>query len=101
MAPTGDRSRADPAVAIEAGTSATVESGDKQVCWCASTLGKVGLGVLILAGVGQVMGGLFDINHPLHGPAAMIGPSQARPSICGMTNRIQPAASDGANRPAA
>jgi hypothetical protein len=29
-------------VAIEAGQSATVESGDKQVCWCASTLGKVG-----------------------------------------------------------
>lgn len=44
----------------------------------ASTLGKVGLGVLILAGIGQVMGGLFDINHPLHGPAAMIG----IPSLC-------------------
>lgn len=44
----------------------------------ASTLGKIGLGVLILAGVGQVMGGLFDINHPLHGPAAMIG----IPSLC-------------------
>lgn len=44
----------------------------------AGTLGKIGLGVLILAGVGQVMGGLFDINHPLHGPAAMIG----IPSLC-------------------
>lgn len=29
-------------VAIEAGTSATVDSGDKPVCWCSSTLGKVG-----------------------------------------------------------
>ena len=39
----------------------------------ATTLGKVGLLFLVLAGVGQIMGGLFDINHPLHGPAAMIG----------------------------
>ena len=31
-----------------------------------------------LAGVGQTMGGLFDINHKLHGPAAMIG----IPSLC-------------------
>jgi hypothetical protein len=44
----------------------------------ASTLGKIGLGFLILAGIGQTMGGLFDINHPLHGPAAMIG----IPSLC-------------------
>src|SRR5262245_48585532 len=44
----------------------------------ASTLGKIGLLFLILAGVGQTMGGLFDINHPLHGPAAMIG----IPSLC-------------------
>jgi hypothetical protein len=44
----------------------------------ASTLGKIGVGFLFLAGVGQVMGGLFDINHPLHGPAAMIG----IPSLC-------------------
>ena len=44
----------------------------------ASTLGKVGLLFLILAGVGQTMGGLFDINHRLHGPAAMIG----IPSLC-------------------
>ena len=27
---------------IEAGQSAAVESGENQVCWCASTLGKVG-----------------------------------------------------------
>jgi hypothetical protein len=38
-----------------------------------TTLGKAGLSFLVLAGVGQVMGGLFDITHPLHGPAAMIG----------------------------
>lgn len=44
----------------------------------ATTLGKFGLGFLVLAGVGQVMGGMFDINHKLHGPAAMIG----IPSLC-------------------
>ena len=43
-----------------------------------TTLGKVGLVFLALAGVGQTMGGLFDINHKLHGPAAMIG----IPSLC-------------------
>jgi hypothetical protein len=42
------------------------------------TLGKVGLLFLVLAGIGQAMGGLFDINHKLHGPAAMIG----IPSLC-------------------
>lgn len=44
----------------------------------ASTLGKAGLAFLVLAGIGQVMGGVFDINHKLHGPAAMIG----IPSLC-------------------
>ena len=44
----------------------------------ATTLGKLGLGFLVLAGIGQMMGGLFDINHKLHGPAAMIG----IPSLC-------------------
>lgn len=44
----------------------------------ATTLGKAGLLFLTLAGVGQTMGGLFDINHPLHGIAAMIG----IPSLC-------------------
>lgn len=44
----------------------------------ATTLGKVGLGFLALAGIGQTMGALFDINHKLHGPAAMIG----IPSLC-------------------
>lgn len=43
-----------------------------------TTLGKVGLVFLALAGVGQTMGALFDINHKLHGPAAMIG----IPSLC-------------------
>jgi hypothetical protein len=43
-----------------------------------TTLGKVGLLWLVLAGVGQTMGGLFDINDPLHGPAALIG----IPSLC-------------------
>ncbi|MGZ9114953.1 MAG: DUF998 domain-containing protein, partial [Brevundimonas sp.] len=44
----------------------------------ASTLGKAALAFLILGGIGQVMGGAFDINHKLHGPAAMIG----IPSLC-------------------
>lgn len=44
----------------------------------ASTLGLVGLALLCLAGIGQAMGGLFDINHKLHGPAAMIG----IPALC-------------------
>lgn len=44
----------------------------------ASPLGKAGLILLALAGVGQMMGGLFDINHKLHGPAALIG----IPSLC-------------------
>lgn len=39
---------------------------------------KVGLVLLLLAAVGQTMGGLFDINHSLHGPAAMIG----IPALC-------------------
>ena len=44
----------------------------------ATTLGRVGLAFLALAGVGQTMGALFDIDHELHGPAAMIG----IPSLC-------------------
>ncbi len=43
-----------------------------------SSLGRVGLLFLLLAGIGQTMGGLFDNNHKLHGPAAMIG----IPSLC-------------------
>ena len=44
----------------------------------ATALGKAGLVFLALAGVGQTMGALFDVNHKLHGPAAMIG----IPSLC-------------------
>jgi hypothetical protein len=44
----------------------------------ATTLGRIGLALLVLSGIGQTMGGLFDINHKLHGPAAMIG----IPSLC-------------------
>ena len=35
--------------------------------------GKIGLVLLVIAGIGEAMGGLFDINHPLHGLAALIG----------------------------
>jgi hypothetical protein len=35
--------------------------------------GKIGLVLLVVAGIGEAMGGLFDINHPLHGIAALIG----------------------------
>lgn len=34
---------------------------------------KVGLVFVFLAGVGAVMGGLFDVNHPLHGAAFGLG----------------------------
>jgi|SRR5688572_10097060 hypothetical protein len=44
----------------------------------ATALGKAGLMFLLLAGIGQVMGAAFDINHKLHGPAAIIG----IPSLC-------------------
>lgn len=43
-----------------------------------SLIGKIALIFLLLAGIGQTMGALFDINHPLHGPAALIG----IPSLC-------------------
>ncbi len=35
--------------------------------------GKIGLGFLVAAGVGGAMASVFDINHPLHGLAGMIG----------------------------
>ena len=38
-----------------------------------TTAGKVGLGLLIAAGVGEAMASVFDINHSLHGLAALIG----------------------------
>ena len=43
-----------------------------------TTQGKVSLVFLLLGGVGQAMGAFFDINHTLHGPAAMLGV----PSLC-------------------
>jgi hypothetical protein len=46
-----------------------------------SKLGKIGLLMLCLGGLGQLMGGLFDIDHKLHGPAAIIG----IPAMCGST----------------
>ena len=36
-------------------------------------LGVAGLVFLVLAGVGEAMGGLFDVNHRLHGAAFAIG----------------------------
>lgn len=35
--------------------------------------GKIGLFFLIAAGIGEAMASVFDINHPLHGLAAMLG----------------------------
>ena len=35
--------------------------------------GKIGLVFLIAAGIGEAMASVFDINHPLHSLAAMIG----------------------------
>jgi hypothetical protein len=35
--------------------------------------GKIGLVFLALAGLGEMMGGLFDVTHPLHGAAFFIG----------------------------
>lgn len=39
----------------------------------AGWVGVAGLLVLVLAGVGEAMGGLFDVNHRLHGAAFAIG----------------------------
>lgn len=36
-------------------------------------LGKIGLFLLCLSGVGELMAAFFDINHSLHGVAAFIG----------------------------
>jgi hypothetical protein len=38
-----------------------------------TTAGKIGLVFLILAGVGEAMASVFDVNHSLHGLAALIG----------------------------
>jgi hypothetical protein len=39
----------------------------------ATWLGRCALVFLVLAGVGQMMGGVFDLNHELHGAAFAIG----------------------------
>lgn len=39
----------------------------------ATWLGRLGLLFLVLAGLGSVMGGLFDVKHKLHGAAFAIG----------------------------
>lgn len=38
-----------------------------------TTTGKIGLIFLIAAGLGEAMGAAFDINHPLHDVAGLIG----------------------------
>lgn len=35
--------------------------------------GKIALGLLIASGVGEAMASVFDVNHPLHNLAGMIG----------------------------
>ena len=59
----------------------------KFLCWAASSLLlaygllrhatsltlKLGIAFLIIAGVGEAMGGAFDINHPWHMLAAILG----------------------------
>lgn len=48
----------------------------------ATWLGRIGLILLILAGVGEMMAAFFDINHRLHGASAMIGtPSLAAGAV--------------------
>jgi hypothetical protein len=34
-------------------------------------MGRCGILLLVLAGIGEVMAAFFDKNHRLHGPAAM------------------------------
>jgi hypothetical protein len=41
--------------------------------WGNGWIGAAGLLFLVLAGVGEAMGGLFDINHRLHGAAFAVG----------------------------
>ncbi len=38
-----------------------------------TTAGKIGLFFLVLAGIGEAMAAVFDINHKLHSVSAMIG----------------------------
>ena len=36
-------------------------------------LAKTGVGLLVIAGIGEVMAAIFDINHPLHMLSAILG----------------------------
>ena len=38
-----------------------------------TTMGKIGLIFLVLAGIGEAMAAVFDINHKLHSVSALIG----------------------------
>ncbi|HEX2900645.1 MAG TPA: DUF998 domain-containing protein, partial [Bacteroidia bacterium] len=38
-----------------------------------STLSKVGVVFLFISGIGEIMGGLFDIKHKLHGASFLLG----------------------------
>jgi len=38
-----------------------------------TTMGKIGLLFLVVAGIGEAMAAVFDINHKLHSVSAMIG----------------------------
>jgi|HubBroStandDraft_4_1064222.scaffolds.fasta_scaffold00015_31 hypothetical protein len=37
------------------------------------TVGKIGLGLLVVAGIGETLAAIFDINQPLHGVADVLG----------------------------
>jgi hypothetical membrane protein len=38
----------------------------------ASRGGKIGLVLLVVAGIGQILAGFFDVNHPLHDPVGNV-----------------------------
>lgn len=38
-----------------------------------TTAGKIGLILLVVAGIGEAMASIFDISHPLHSAASIIG----------------------------
>jgi hypothetical protein len=66
----------------------------------ATGLGRIGLVFLVLAGVGQMMGGLFDINHTLHGAAFAIGVPSLTIAAILMTLALRRSGADMAMWPA-
>jgi hypothetical protein len=65
-----------------------------------TTGGKIGLVLLFVAGIGEAMGGLFDINHPLHGMAALIGiPTFAIAAMLISVSLIRTQSWSGARKP--